>query len=474
MPSELLLLSEIFGLSSVVCLLHSYRHRLGSAAFYAAFGVFASLLFTIEISVVVQFWGATPSQISSVLFVPMILIMVVLIYVLDGTLAARRFLVAIVVAYVVQLFAFELVSFHIRNPPKGVSTYSTSTILLQNPIDMLASLTAVLADSIAMLLVYQFLRNRMPVKWLPVPLYVGLIIAMGIDGWVYGGLHGRAPSWDGFRLPEKLQAGLAAGLPMAIYIRLQLTKNPSLIQRGTLDIIDLRRKLTVLERHNTRLQDLFSRYVSPDVVETLTRTGTPVALTGEERLVTVLFSDLRGFSTLGEALTPTELVKLINQYLRVACPPILDAGGMINEVEGDGILAIFGAPMANEQHAKAAVAAGVQIRDGIAALNQELKQSGDTSLERAGLSDLGVRIGIHTGSVVLGHIGTERRSKYAAIGDAVNMAARVEALNKEFGTSLLLTEQTRGHADLDKNELEDRGEVVLKGRRGSVRLWSMA
>ena len=94
-------------------------------------------------------------------------------------------------------------------------------------------------------------------------------------------------------------------------------------------------------------------------------------------------------------------------------------------------------------------------------------------LARAGLDRLTVRVGVHTGEVVLGHIGTERRSKYAAIGDAVNMAARVESLNKELGTTLLLTEETKRSGRMDDLVLTDQGVVQLRGRRGEVQVYSL-
>ena len=471
--SSLLPLLEIAGLSTFVCTLHSQQERIGPAALYATFGLMSCLLFLIEIHVRVQLWGATPSQLSSLLMVPVMLVTVVLIYVLDGTRAARRFMVAIVAVYLVQLVTYALVKHHIFHPPAGDPIRATSTVLLQTSTDVFASLIAVLIDSVTLILVFQFLRNRMPIQWLFVPLYVGLVVAMGVDGWAYSGLHGVAPSWDGFRLPEKLQAGLAAGLPMAIYIRHRLALNPDLSQRGALDIIDLRDRLSQLEERNTRLRDLFSRYVSPEVVDTLSHSSSPLDLRGEARTVTVMFSDLRGFSSLGEVLSPAELVELINQYLAVACPPILDAGGMINEVEGDGILAIFGAPMALEDHARAAVDAGIEIRRRVAELDERIRASADNSLARAGLDRLTVRVGVHTGEVVLGHIGTERRSKYAAIGDAVNMAARVESLNKELGTTLLLTEETKRSGRMDDLVLTDQGVVQLRGRRGEVQVYSL-
>ena len=156
-------------------------------------------------------------------------------------------------------------------------------------------------------------------------------------------------------------------------------------------------------------------------------------LGGEEREVTILMSDLRGFTALAARLTPREVIEFLNLYLEAMVDVISRYEGTIDEIIGDAILVIFGAPLACEDHAAKAVACGLAMQLAMAEVNQRLTAKGAAELEMG--------IGIHTGRVIVGNIGSLRRTKYAAVGSNVNLAGRIESFTT--GGQLLISESTR-------------------------------
>ncbi len=212
-----------------------------------------------------------------------------------------------------------------------------------------------------------------------------------------------------------------------------------------------------------------------DVVESILEDRAGLELGGAERDVTVLFADIERYSTLSEQLAPAEVIGLLNRYLSAVTPAIFTQRGMINEIEGDGILAVFGAPVGQPDHAARAVRCTLAMHAAVAALNERWEADGTLARFAAtGVDALRIRIGLHSGPVVAGNIGTAERTKYAVIGDTVNTAARVETLNKVLDTRSLLTQ-----AVLDQlpNELRARtaarGEHAVKGRQGSLKVYTL-
>ncbi len=225
-----------------------------------------------------------------------------------------------------------------------------------------------------------------------------------------------------------------------------------------------------------RIRSIFGRYVSEDVARTVLASPEAAGLGGDLREVTVLFSDLRGFSTIVEHLAPTRVIALVNTYLDVMATLIDEHGGCVLELLGDGILAVFGAPVASDDHAADALACARAMRARLIELNTAWDASGEAEAwQSRGLPSLGMRIGIHSGRVVAGNIGGAKRMKYAVLGDAVNVAARVEALNKELGTTLLFTAATHARLPADvAAAAEPRGEHALKGREQRVIVFTIA
>ena len=216
---------------------------------------------------------------------------------------------------------------------------------------------------------------------------------------------------------------------------------------------------SVVER--TAAADL-SRFVPSEVVAEIKASEAEVeAGAGEVRETTIFFSDLQGFTTLSEGMSPVELISTLNEYFAAVTEPIVRHGGAINQYQGDGILATFNLPGALDDHAACAVRAAIEIQRVLA-----------SRTFGAGLR-LTSRVGINTGVVVGGLVGAEDRLGYTVHGDDVNLAARLEALNKEHGTRIIVSERTRELAGPERFAFEALGTVTVRGRSRPVTVYSI-
>lgn len=203
-----------------------------------------------------------------------------------------------------------------------------------------------------------------------------------------------------------------------------------------------------------------SRFVPKQVARQVTSSAEQVeAGQGQTREATILFTDIEGFTTIGETLNPEQLIATLNEYFQVVVEPIRRHGGVINQFQGDALLASFNLPDALPDHAAEAVAAAVEIRH---ALRERTFG--------AGLS-LRSRVGINTGVVVGGMIGTGDQLSYTVHGDDVNLAARLEQLNKEYGTRIMVSERTMILAGPERFPFQEAGEVKVRGRTHSTRIY---
>jgi len=184
----------------------------------------------------------------------------------------------------------------------------------------------------------------------------------------------------------------------------------------------------------TRIRQMFQQYLPPAVVKELIRNPELLALGGEERVATMLFSDVQGFSRVAEGLAPTQLVALLNEYLTVMTDVVVEHGGIIDKYLGDALMAEFGVPVPVDDHAVRACRAALRMRDELARLRQGWKARG--------MPELHARIGINTGRVLVGNLGSFRMMDYTCMGDHVNLASRLEGVNKEYGTQILVSELT--------------------------------
>jgi adenylate cyclase len=209
-----------------------------------------------------------------------------------------------------------------------------------------------------------------------------------------------------------------------------------------------------------RIRDTFGRYVSRQVAERLL--GGQVNLGGETLAVTVLFSDIRGFTGISERMDPRELLDFLNVYFTAMVDTVLEHEGVVDKFMGDGMMAVFGAPTPREDDALRAVKAALRMRATLAELNRRFEERGQPAVR--------IGIGIHTGPVVAGNIGHEERKQYTVIGDSVNVASRLESLTKEYAADILVSEDTfaRVRSQVEAEPLE---EVRVKGRQQPLRIY---
>jgi class 3 adenylate cyclase len=224
-----------------------------------------------------------------------------------------------------------------------------------------------------------------------------------------------------------------------------------------------------------RMRELFGRYVSEDVARRVLSSGDGVLHGAVEREVSALFIDLRRYSTITESLTPHEVLRLLNEYFS-AMTDLVDAHrGCVIELLGDAILAVFGAPDPLEDHAAHAVRCALAMQARLEELNAEWEESGLAALWKArGIERLGARAAVHTGRVVAGTMGGDRRAKYAVLGQTVNAAMQLEAKNEELGTRVMISGEVLARLPAElAARAEPRGEHLLKGSEERVALYSM-
>jgi len=208
---------------------------------------------------------------------------------------------------------------------------------------------------------------------------------------------------------------------------------------------------------------MFAQYVPPEVVSRLIAQPELLRLGGEAREVTLMFTDLASFTTLSEQLSAEQTVEVLTGYFNAMTPLIHATGGTVDKFIGDAVMAFWGAPLPDAQHAEHAVRAAIAMQQAMEPLVARL--------HARGLPGIHMRIGLHTGRVVVGNVGSEQRFSYTAIGDAVNLAARLEGANKAFGTGILLSGATA--AQLPEGiALRALDDVIVKGKTEPVRVYT--
>ncbi len=193
-------------------------------------------------------------------------------------------------------------------------------------------------------------------------------------------------------------------------------------------------RLAVATEEMKRSLRSFQKYVPTDLVRSLLASGQEAVLGGERRPVTVYFSDIANFTSIAESRAPEDLVEHLGQYLSALSEPILQSGGTVDKYIGDAIMAFWGAPQRHPAHAAAACTVALRSQELLAVLRRQWEAEGKPLFH--------ARIGLCTGEVVVGNIGSAARLNYTAIGDTVNLASRLEALNKHYGTQILISEST--------------------------------
>ena len=223
--------------------------------------------------------------------------------------------------------------------------------------------------------------------------------------------------------------------------------------------------MVVSLREKEMIRSTFGRYMSKEVVDGFLNGKVSLELGGGElKEMTVLMSDIRGFTEFSEKLPPQEVVNLLNRYFTEMVQAIAANGGTVDKFIGDAILAVFGWPLSRQEHEKLAVAAALDMKTRLAALNAELVKEGR--------KPIAIGIAIHSGKAVAGNIGSQEKVQYTVIGDAVNVASRMESANKDYGTDLIVSQPVY-LATKEHYEFRDIGEKPIRGRSESVHIYQV-
>jgi len=289
-------------------------------------------------------------------------------------------------------------------------------------------------------------------------------------------LMAAAPAAATLRLkpPLALLVALALGLLFALAAQLAFNAGTVLpvvyplfaLVLSALGALAVNYVLNSMERQ--RVHDTFSRFVPAAVVnDVLARTDQDLRLGGVRREGTVLFCDLRGFTSFSESLPPDSVIEVLNHYLEEMSDAIMDHGGTLVAYMGDGIMAVFGAPLEQPDHADRALASAREMLDlRLPRFNQWLEEAG---MGRG----FAIGIGLNSGPVMSGQVGSKRRIEYTAIGDTTNTAARLEGMTKGSGHQLFVADSTRQALEAEDTELELVGELEVRGRTHPITVWTL-
>lgn len=301
--------------------------------------------------------------------------------------------------------------------------------------------------------------DRLPLPWIVLSALVLTLLMQLVTR--------RAPfPWSLF---GAIAAGIAlAGLGLRLFsaYQLWLPVTPALLLGATIFVGQL--IVSILRERDQQLaiRNTFALYVPSRVVNELVAHPEKISLGGENRELTVLFTDLAGFTTTSETMEPADLAVLLNEYFSVMGDIVFRHDGTIDKFIGDAIMAFWGAPMNDPEHARHGLLAATEMLAALPALNARLAAQG--------LPSVGMRIGLHTGRAVVGNLGSPIRFSYTAMGDTVNLASRLEGANKYFGTQLLVSDSTVSTANCVDLPLRPVGKVRVKGKFQPVLLHTLS
>ena len=218
-----------------------------------------------------------------------------------------------------------------------------------------------------------------------------------------------------------------------------------------------------LEKANLVIRKTFGQYLSDDIVHSILESPAGSALGGEKRFVTIMMTDLRGFTAIGERLPAEDVVSIINIYLETMTEIILQYQGTIDEFIGDAIFVLFGAPVLRENDAKRAVACAIEMQNAMAEVNRRCREKGYPEVHQG--------IGINSGQLVVGNIGSKKRMKYGVVGRNVNLTARIESYT--VGGQIFISENTLEECGEHLLRIDDRIEVMPKGVKNPITIYEV-
>jgi len=217
-------------------------------------------------------------------------------------------------------------------------------------------------------------------------------------------------------------------------------------------------------REKKQIKGAFSMYISPALVQNIVENPDQLKLGGEEKELTILFSDIANFTTLSEAIGAVKLVSLLNEYLTAMTDIIMEESGTLDKYIGDAVMAFWGAPVDDEKHSEKACRAAIRMIETLENLKQDWKDRG--------YPEVGIRIGLNTGMAVVGNMGAKKRFNYTVMGDTVNLASRLEGLNKAYGSTIMVSESTYLQ-NKDKFRFRELDLVKVKGKTQGVRVFQL-
>jgi adenylate cyclase len=328
--------------------------------------------------------------------------------------------------------------------------------LRPNPLSSRAAGLELHANAIDNLINGDFNRNANRWLMLPLILITGAVFGAGID---------RARS----QLVATLVAigGIALVLAAGYFALMRGLVVPAFTAAAAIALAFM--VITVVsfvaeQKQTAVIKTTFGRYVSPQILEHVLAHPEKVELGGERREMTILFSDIRGFTSISEASEPEEVVEMLNEYLTRMVDILLRHGGTLDKFIGDAVMGFWNAPATDPDHARHAVACAIEMVEETARLRAQWEQEGKAALR--------IGIGINTGDAVVGNIGSKRVFGYTVIGDAVNLASRLESKNKDYVTEIIISEFTlaRMGSDFPAVYLD---EVKVKGKERAVKIYEV-
>ena len=223
-------------------------------------------------------------------------------------------------------------------------------------------------------------------------------------------------------------------------------------------------RYTTEVKQKQHIQNVFTKYLSSTVIDQLIKDPARLKLGGEQKELTALFTDIAGFTTFSEQMTPEDLVNHLNAYLTEMTNILFKYEGTLDKYDGDAIKAFFGAPLFFEEHARRACWVGIEMQDRLRQLRQQWKEEGKPELR--------MRVGINTGQMVVGNMGSKNRMNYGINGDSVNLAARLESVNKEYGTECLISDSTYQQAR-EHVVVREMDSIRVMGRATPVKVYEL-
>lgn len=277
-------------------------------------------------------------------------------------------------------------------------------------------------------------------------------------------------------------AFLIIGISGSVYISKRLTSNldrvvssMKMVEEGNLDLkVAVKSKDEIGDMANTfnlmleglrereKIKDIFSRYVSKQVAERIFKERDAIKLEGERRRVTILFADIRGFTTIAEKMSPEEVVSMLNEYFSVIIDIVFIYGGIIDKFIGDAIMVIYNAPLTQDAHELRAILSGLSIQKAISDINKRREREGNVTVEMG--------IGINTGDAVAGSIGSEKRMEYTVVGSEVNLAQRIVSIS---GRGQILISESTYNSVKDFVKVSALEPITVKGMENPVAVYSV-